>query len=194
MNLDWDREIWKAFFLARAGFELRAVVPEFDGGGGQFVLDYGLRLGEVTLAEAKAFVREHHRHNRPPCSWRWGHGAFNGSDLVGVAMVGRPVARLLDHTRIVEVNRLCVDHSIPSGLVWNACSLLYGAAAREARRRGFERIITYTLERELGTALKAVGWEAAALTRGGSWDRPSRRRRDTAPTCRKVQWERELAA
>jgi hypothetical protein len=106
-------------------------------------------------------------------------------------MVGRPVARLLDHTRVVEVNRVCIAELEPE-LVWNACSMLYAAAAKEARRRGFETIVTYTLEDERGSALRACGWTAAALTRGGSWNRTSRPREDKAPTGRKVRWELEL--
>ena len=188
---DWDRRTWSSFFRELAGVEVRRVVEDLSWSG-SMLLDFGLRLGDVSLAEAKEFVREHHRHNRPPCGWRWGHGAFNGRELVAVAMVGRPVARRLDYRTIVEVNRLCVSTEIPAGIAWNACSLLYGAAAREAKRRGFERIITYTLEDEPATALRAVEWTAAATIRGGSWNRPSRAREDTAPTGRKIRWEKEL--
>lgn len=187
----------KAFFgLLRAVFEdhgipFRSIVS--DPSEGRAKIDWGLHVGDVAQAEAKAFVRKHHRHNPPPAGWRWGHGIFNGADLVGVVMVGRPVARAIDQTSVVEVNRLCLDHdSIPAGLLWNAASMGYGAAAREAKRRGFARIITYTLETEAGTTLKAAGWEATHTTKGGSWDTPSRRRTDKAPTCRKVRWERQL--
>lgn len=187
----WDRREWSSFFRELAGVEVRRVVEDLSWSG-SMLLDFGLRLGDVTLATAKEFVREHHRHNRPPCSWRWGHGCYNGEELIAVAMVGRPVARRLDYRTIVEVNRLCVSDSIPVGIAWNACSFLYGAAAREALLRGFERIITYTLVDEPATALRAVGWTPAATTRGGSWNRPSRAREDTAPTCPKVRWEKEL--
>jgi len=191
MSRYWSRHDWRRFFELRVGIELRDVVDREPGIDG-YALDFGITIGEVTLQQAKAFVLEHHRHNRPPCGWRWGHGAYNGTELVAVAMVGRPVARRLDHHAIVEVNRLCVDHTQPAGVVWNACSQLYGAAAREARRRGFERIITYTLETENGGALRGAGWLEEAITKGGTWNRPSRARVDTAPTCRKIRWAREL--
>lgn len=158
---------------------------------GGATLCYGLRLGSVPQKEAKQFVRDHHSHCPPPAGWRWGHAVFNGEELVGVAMVGRPVARRLDASKIVEVNRVCVS-SWPEELAWNACSMLYGAAAREAKRRSFRRIITYTLESEAATALKAVGWERELTTAGGSWDRAGRRRQDKSPTCRKVRWGKEL--
>lgn len=83
-----------------------------DLGEGAFRLDFGLEIGPVTLQEAKAFVVEHHRHNRPPCGWRWGHGLYNGGELVAVATVGRPVARMLDAATTVEVTRLCVNHEL----------------------------------------------------------------------------------
>jgi hypothetical protein len=155
-------------------------------------LDFGLHAESVTLQEAKAFVGEHHRHNKPPVSWRWGHAVYNGHELVAVAMVGRPVARMIDGKTTVEVNRLCVNPKLDPELAWNACSMLYGASAKEAKRRGFERIITYTLETESAGTLKAAGWSSTHRTRGGSWNRPSRGRTDKAPTCRKIRWERGL--
>jgi hypothetical protein len=153
-------------------------------------LDFGLQLDTIPQKEAKAFVREHHRHCPPPAGWRWGHAVYNGHTLVAVAMVGRPVARALDKDKVVEVNRLCVDPSLDTELVWNACSMLYGAAAREAKKRGFETIITYTLETESGGTLKASGWTPTTKTKGGSWDTPARRRTDKTSTCRKQRWER----
>lgn len=156
-------------------------------------LDFGLQLEPVALGEAKAFVAAHHRHHdHPPPGWRWGHGVYNGRELVGVAMVGRPVARAIDHHQVVEVNRLCIDPNLHPAVVRHAASKLYGAAAREARRRGFARAITYTLEEESGVSLRAAGWEPRALTKGGRWDTPARRRDTAAPTGRKVRWERDL--
>lgn len=70
--------------------------------------------------------------------------------------------------------------------------MLYSAAAKEAKRRGFRKVITYTLEEESGHALRAAGWTAEARTRGGSWNRPGRARKDTAPTTPKIRWSRTL--
>jgi hypothetical protein len=41
---------------------------------------------------------------------------------------------------------------------------------------GYERIITYILQSEMGSSLKASGWHKEADIKGGSWDRPSRPR------------------
>lgn len=187
-NPEWFRG-FSEWLWNEAGLEARTLYVTDDG---LIRIDWGLELRPVSLQEAKAWVREHHRHNPPPAGWRWGHAVYNGPDLVGVAMVGRPVARKIDHTEVVEVNRVCIDPTLDPGLVWNAASMLYGAAAREAKRRGFSRIITYTLEGELGTTLKAAGWLEDGKTKGGTWNRPSRARKDKAPTCRKVRWARQL--
>jgi hypothetical protein len=155
---------------------------------GQLVIDWQLQIVPVTLAQAKAFVSEHHRHCPPPVGWRFGAGLMNGADLIGVVMVGRPVARMIDGTTTVEVNRLCVRDDLASSLTWNACSMLYAWAAKEAKRRGFSKIITYTLESEPGTSLKAAGWKIEHTTRGGSWNTPSRVRTDKTTTCVKHRW------
>lgn len=156
--------------------------------------DRGVEVRPVEQADAKAFIREHHRHNPAPAGWRFGAGLYNGQELVGVVWVGRPVARALDATQVVEVNRLCVRSDLDGALTWNACSTAYGWAAREAKRRGFRQVITYTLESEAGTTLKAAGWKVDAVTKGGSWNTPARPRTDKAPTCKKVRWMRQLAA
>lgn len=177
--------------FAGYGIPVRSLFADDDAG--VLRLDFGLELGTVALAEARSFVARHHRHHRnPPPGWRWGHGVFNGGQLVGVAMVGRPVARAIDPQHVVEVNRLCIDPGLHPAVVRHAASKLYGAAAREARRRRFHRIITYTLESESGISLRAAGWEPRAVTKGGRWDTPARRRATAAPTCRKVRWERDL--
>lgn len=158
----------------------------------QLQLDWNLQVVPVSWRAAKAFVRAHHRHCRPPAGWRFGAAVKNGPDVIAVAIVGRPVARLIDQHRIVEVNRLCVRQDLAPGLEWNACSLLYGWSAREAKKRGFERIITYTLESEAGTTLKAAGWTPNSHTRGATWDWSGRRRLNPTPTVAKVRWERLL--
>jgi hypothetical protein len=174
--------------FASFGIPLRSIYVDLD-----FLrIDFGLRLCTVTFAEACAFIDRHHQHHPAPSGWRWGHGVRNGGDLVGVVTVGRPVARAYDPTRIVEVTRLCTNRALHPAVTRHAASMLYGAAARRARARGFERIITYTLETEPGTSLIAAGWTAERRIRGKSWNTPSRPRVDRAPTCPKVRWAKLL--
>jgi hypothetical protein len=142
-----------------------------------------LELVPIDLATAKAFIREHHRHHLPTMGWKFGIGVAVDGVLVGVACVGRPVARGLDDGRTLEVTRCCTDGSK------NAASMLYGAAYRAAKSMGFKRIVTYLLASETGTTMLAAGWDKAATVKGGSWDRPSRPREDKHPTEDKVRWE-----
>ena len=62
-----------------------------------------------------------------------------------------------------------------------------------AKELGYERIITYILESEPGTSLKAVGWKEDGVTTGGAWGTPSRPRKTTAPTVPKKRFVRILA-
>ena len=53
-----------------------------------------------------------HRHNKPTNGGKFSIGAAYGGELVGVAIVGRPLARMLDDGLTVEVTRVCVvDHA-----------------------------------------------------------------------------------
>ena len=171
------------------GIPCRQIYPS----DGQLLLDHGLTLGSVSAEGARSLIAEHHAHHyAPPPGWKWTHGAYNGPDLVAVAIVGRPVARMIDPATTVEVTRLCARRDLAPALRWNACSMLYGAAAREARRQGYRKIITYTLDHESGESVRAAGWAPEARTRGGSWSRRNRQRQDKHPTGPKVRWAREL--
>lgn len=149
----------------------------------------------VTITDAKAFVSRHHRHNRAPLSALFAVGVSEADEIVGVAIVGRPVARALDDGRTVEVTRVCTTGQR------NACSMLYGAAWRAAEALGYRRAITYTLASETGASLKASGWKKDAdLAARPSWSSASRRRVQTdlfgvptRPAESKVRWLKQAA-
>lgn len=145
-----------------------------------------LRHERVEFSAAAEFVALHHRHHTPPVGHLFSIGAFQGSELVGVAIVGRPVSRHRAADGLTaEVTRLCV-----LGSARNAASFLLGKCARAALAMGFRRIGTYTLARECGASLRAAGWVAIAEVKGRSWDTPSRRRTDKHPTEDKTLWEK----
>lgn len=146
-----------------------------------------LQAVPVRFADAAAFVRQHHRHHTPPVGHVFSIGAEADGALVGVAIVGRPVARRRDDGRTLEVTRLCTDGHR------NACSFLYGAAARAAFALGYLRIGTYVLKREPGTSLAAAGWRLVAETPGRSWSVPSRPRDDKHPLEPRLLFERIAA-
>ena len=141
-----------------------------------------LMLVPVSLAEANAFVAEHHRHHKPVPGMKFCVGVAEGEKIVGVAIVGRPVARHLDDGWTLEVNRTCTDGTR------NANSMLYGAAQRATFALGYKTLITYTLPEEGGASLRGAGWKCVGKAGGGKWGRPSRPRVDTHPTQEKLKW------
>lgn len=142
-----------------------------------------IELRPITRDEAHAYIREHHRHHGAPVGELWRHAVHDDAGLlVGVACVGRPVARGLDDGLTVEVTRVCTDGSP------NACSMLYGAARRTSLAKGYRRGLTYILASEPGASLKAAGYRLLWAVKGRSWDCPSRPRTDKHPTEDKQAW------
>ncbi len=145
-----------------------------------------LEIVPCNQAEAKAFVKQFHRHHEPPLGSIFQLAVALGEKVVGVAIVGRPVARGLDDGWTVEVTRCCTDGTK------NACSKLYSACWRAARAMGYRKLVTYILDNEARTSLTAAGWKCVGQTKGGSWDCPSRPRVDKHPTQMKLRFEVEV--
>jgi hypothetical protein len=142
-----------------------------------------VELRPISVRDASRFVTEQHRHHDAPQGAKFALSAWQDGQLVGVAMVGRPVSRRLDNGTTAEVIRVATDGTR------NACSFLYGAAKRAAQAMGYRKVITYTLPEEGGASLRAVGWHRVGIAGGGSWSVPSRPRVDHHPTQEKIRWE-----
>ncbi len=142
-----------------------------------------LNIVPIDFSEANEFVRLHHRHHRPCVGHKFSIGVTDGDKIRGVAIVGRPVARMLQDGWTLEVNRCCTDGAK------NACSMLYAACWRVTRALGYRKLITYTLPEEGGASLRASGWKLIGKRGGGSWNVPSRPRVDKHPTQQKLLWE-----
>lgn len=142
----------------------------------------------IELKEANEYVSMLHRHHDPVYRDKFRIACIGSDGIIhGVIQCGRPVSRNLDDGRTIEVVRCCTDGTK------NVCSFLYSKMARIAKEMGYEKIITYILESEDGTSLKASGWKHESDTQGNrSWDCPSRKRNTTAPTCSKQRWSKWL--
>lgn len=125
-----------------------------------------MNIVPLSLKEANAFVANHHRHNRPVVSHKVSIGLTDNAKLIGVAIGGLPVARMLMDGKTFEIRRVCVLDGYP-----NACSKLISRMKRIAQLMGYERIITYTLQSEAGSSLKAVGAKCVAQVPPGHWKR-----------------------
>jgi len=143
-----------------------------------------LQLVPITQREAFAYVERHHRHHRPPRGSILQLAVAKDENIVGVAIVGRPVSRMLQDGWTAEVIRVATDGSR------NACSKLYGAAWRAVRALGYKRLITYTLPEEGGASLRGAGFHLVGQAGGGSWSRTDRPRVDLHPLQIKLRWER----
>ena len=130
-----------------------------------------LAIVPVTFRQACVFIQTCHRHHRPPQGMKFAVGVSDGRELVGVATIGRPIARHLDDGQTVEVTRSCTNGTP------NANSMLYGAAWRAARALGYQRMITYTQHSESGASLRAAGLKPVAqLPPRSGWQRRGRPR------------------
>ena len=145
------------------------------------------KICPITISEAQFFVDANHRHHKAPQGGLFAVGLSLNNEVVGAAVIGRPVARMSDDGYTAEVTRLCVLNGIPNG-----CSMLYGASWRAARALGYHRLITYILDSEPGTSLRASGWKLVGQAGGGSWSRNGRPRVDKHPTQGKFLFERVI--
>jgi hypothetical protein len=130
----------------------------------------GIDIRPISLQTANEFIIKHHRHTGQLQGWKFGVGLYIKNRLKGVASAGRPLARTIDDGRTIEITRVCVK-----GTAKNACSMLYGALRRAAKALGYVKAITYTLREELGTSLKASGFQLVATRCGDSRPRANRR-------------------
>jgi hypothetical protein len=141
----------------------------------------------MTLDQANALVVRWHRHHKPVHGYRFAIGIEDDGRPCGAAIIGRPVGRGNPQYEWAEVTRLVTDGT------FNACSKLYGAAARICKEMGFERVQTFILDSESATTLRAAGWVFDGFSDGGDWNRPSRiGRRTDQPQQPKQRWKKEL--
>ena len=144
-----------------------------------------MEVRPVTFREASDFVSKYHRHHRATVGCKFCIGVYVDEKLVGVAVCGRPVSRMLDDGLTCEINRVCTDGT------FNACSKLYGACCRIAKAMGYRKIITYILESENGASLKASNFVCEGKAGGLKWTGA----RDTGkdyPHEMKTRWVRTL--
>lgn len=144
-----------------------------------------LKLCPMPLREANRFIALWHRHHRPVPGAKFALGAATLGTMVGIVVVGRPVARAFDDGWTLEVTRCATDGHR------NACSFLYGAARRAAFALGFRRLITYTRADESGASLRGAGWRVIAERPARSWQRSSlaRPRSDKSEPFQRLLWE-----
>lgn len=123
----------------------------------------------IELKDAQEFINKLHRHHAASIRDKFRVAAVQDGEIVGVAQVGRPLSRALNDGYTLEVLRLCTTGER------DVCSFLYSRCARIAKEMGYRKIITYILETEPGTSLKATGWICECeKCGGGTWENSTR--------------------
>jgi hypothetical protein len=149
----------------------------------------GLTVVQLDLPEANAYVERHHRHSVPTVGHKFSLGAVADGEVVGVAIVGRPVARMLQDGWTLEALRVCTTGHR------NACSFLYGASWKATRALGFLRIITYTTTAEHAASVRAAGWVKESVREAAlDWSVPSRPRNSGHTPTGVVRWVNRAAS
>jgi len=120
-----------------------------------------IELRHLPRDAANEVITRWHRHHKPVRSHYWATGAWVDDELLGVVIVGRPVARALCNGKTAEVVRLACR-----GGDSNVGSRLLGSAYRAARAMGFTRLVSYTRQDEPGTVYRAAGWHPCARVKG----------------------------
>lgn len=147
----------------------------------------GLVAQPVSVNQASRYIGKYHRHTRKPRFFQFAIGASLEGQLVGVAIVGRPIARHLDDGKTLEVRRLCTNGTR------NACSFLYARCVRIAKELGFVSLITYTLQSESGDSLRAVGARVVCKigkrTKMRQWNNRMNRIEHEVVSSAKLRWE-----
>ena len=162
------------------------VIVESEDGYGRFyrldgkntVLMAEMEVTPIHLKEATEYVKRYHRHCGPPKFHKFSISLRipEEAEPIGVVIASTPKAKALMDGKTLEINRVCTNPCYA-----NVCSKLYAQAIRAGKALGYQKFITYTLEGESGSSLKAVGFQFAGITSGKKhgWNSPSRCRKQT---------------
>tara|TARA_Y100001938_G_scaffold61511_1_gene85555 strand:- start:822 stop:1532 length:711 start_codon:yes stop_codon:yes gene_type:complete len=126
---------------------------------GRFGYQYGPDdIRPLPRKDRKQFVNAYlnyiHQHNGAVTGWTDVLTIRDQVSVFGLLVMSYPVARKNDDGLTLEVTRLALMTDVPK----NAASKLLGRAAVIAKAKGYERLISYSLENQGGTCYAAAGW------------------------------------
>ena len=126
----------------------------------------------ISLKEANKFINKYHRHNKGIQGYKFAIAVLENNVMIGVGVVGRPVARLLDDGWTAEITRVCTNGTK------NLNSFIYSRLVKICKLMGYKKVITYTLAKESGASLKAIGAKLDCICGNNTWNRPNRTRNE----------------
>lgn len=117
-----------------------------------------LRVVPVTITDARKHIERHHSHHHAPVGGLLACAVAEGDRVCCVAVLSRPVARMLDaRGDVAEVTRVASDGTK------HAASMCLAAVTRAALALGWRRLVSYTLLGEAGTSYRAAGWRCTGI-------------------------------
>lgn len=159
-----------------------------------------MTLRPITRDHANAVIGLWHRHHRPVRSHRFAIAGMASdradAGVVGVVVVGNPVAAALQDGVTFEVLRLCtVRRPCRDGFRFAATRLL-GAAWKASRAMGCRRLVSYTRADEPGACYRAASWRDVGIVKGEAWNHGNKADRwlpglyePTTEIVDRVRWE-----
>ena len=120
------------------------------------------KIVPLRIKQANNFVYEHHRYLKPVRLAKYALGCEYEDKLVGVVLVGVPLASAYNDGYTVEVTRLCCAGFAPV----NTGSFLLGGAWKVWKAMGGRKMVSYTIDELPGTCYKAAGWRADGRNKG----------------------------
>lgn len=121
--------------------------------------------------------------------WKAAFGARYHGELIAVCILGRPVARHIDHKNVISISRFATIPTRPA----NTGSWLIARSREWARLEGFQKMIAYAgVAGNYGTIYEAAGFELAKTDEasGDNWN--SRENRKTVSDFIRRKWDCRL--
>lgn len=142
-----------------------------------------LRVVPITITDARKHIERHHSHHHAPVGGLLACAVAEGDRVCCVAVLSRPVARMLDaRGDVAEVTRVASDGTK------HVASMCLAAVTRAALALGWRRLVSYTLLGETGTSYRAAGWRCTGIVEASQgWH--SRGGRTIAQGGGKARWE-----
>lgn len=143
---------------------------------------------QIPFTVARRIIEQNHYLRYAPCGCKFCLGVFCDTDLMGVLIWGRPIARLEDQSNTLELARMFLFDS-PK----NSESRTLGLSERWIRHnRREQRLIAYTdIEQgHTGTIYRAANWQEIKRVPAGTWTRKNRPNRRGMIGGDKIKFER----
>ena len=177
-----------------SGDGVEVACPLFPAEGDGAIPISPLQFTMVELPSLKGRILNEAWHSRIPQITNWQGCTFLGlqysGQFWGVAIIGRPIARLFNDKPILELRRMALRDGVPKNTGSRFLRLI-----RIFIKNNFPHIKTLISYQDSavhkGTIYKSDGWEPVGFRKGGklAWDSSTRKRNICQADGDKIRWE-----